>query len=131
MEIASAFKAKGCAVEIRDLGASYRSGGEIFIFSPGLSPESKGGFKFDLADFCGFDGTGYDGRGRRYYVWIVTAGEMVPATQAEYQNAVEGKRIAFGNESKSCGNEQWFVDRLEKATSGLSDFGSAFAALGL
>lgn len=130
-EIKQVFEAKGCTVEVRHLGHSYRAGGEIFVYAPGLEPSSEDGFQFVEADFSAFDGTGYDGRGRDYKVWLVTAGDYVPATEAEYHNAAEARRIRFGRESRSASNERWFVHRDEKARTGLADFASAFEALGM
>lgn len=130
-EILSIFTAKGCTVSVQDLGHSYRAGGEIFIYAPGVDPDSEAGFTFTPADFRGFDGTGYDGRGRHYRVWLVTAGDYVPASAAEFANAAEGRRISFGAEHRSCSSTRYYVHREEKATRGLADLGSAFAALGL
>ena len=130
-DIQSVFTAKGCAVQVRDLGHSYRAGGEIFIYAPGIDPKSEDGFAFIKADFTGFDGTGYDGRGRRHTVWLVTAGDYVPASVAEFTNAAEDKRIQFGAEHRSCSSLTYFVHRDEIKSSGLVDLGSAFAALGL
>jgi len=130
-EIRSIFEAKGCTVSIETLGHSYRAGGEIFIYAPGVDPASETGFKFSTADFAGFDGTGYDGRGRHYTVWLVTAGDYVPATAAEFANAAEDRRIEFGAEHRSCSSTRFFVHRDEKASKGLADLGGAFAALGL
>lgn len=123
-EIEAIFTAKGCTVSAESLGHSYRAGGEIFIFAPGVDPASTTGFE-------GFDGTGYDGRGRKWAVWLVTKGDYVPATQAEYSNASEGKRIAFGAEHRSCSNLRFFVHKDEKAATGLNDLSAAFDALGL
>lgn len=130
-EIREIFGAKGCTVDVRHLGHSYRAGGEILIFAPGLDPESDAGFQFTPADFRGFAGTGYDGRGRHFRVWLVTAGDYVPATAAEYANAAEERRICFGEEHRSCSNLRYYVHRDEKACKGLADLGGAFAALGL
>ena len=41
-EISKVFAAKGCEVAVEELGTSYRAGGEIFIFSPGLNFKSAG-----------------------------------------------------------------------------------------
>ena len=130
-EITAIFTAKGCTVEAESLGHSYRAGGEILIYAPGVDPTSEGGFTFTLADFRGFDGTGYDGRGRHYKCWLVTSGDYVPATPAEFANAAEDRRIEFGAEHRSCSNARFFVHRDEKASKGLVDLGNAFAALGL
>lgn len=130
-EIRAIFTGKGCLVSVEILGASYRAGGEIFIFAPCVDPASDAGFAFAAADFHGFDGTGYDGRGRRYKVWLVTAGDYVPATEAEFGNAAEGRRIQFGTEHRSCSSARYWVHREEKAAKGLTDLGGAFAALGL
>ena len=130
-EINKIFTAKGCTVEVESLGDSYRSGGEIHIYAPGLDPASDGGFQFTPADFAGFDPTGYDNRGRHYKCWLVTAGDYVPATPAEFANAAEDRRIEFGAEHRSCSSTRFFVHRDEKASTGLADLGSAFAALGL
>lgn len=129
-EITKIFTAKGCTVAVESLGHSYRAGGEIFIYAPGVDPASEG-FTFTPADFAGFDGTGYDGRGRRYKVWLVTAGDYVPATAAEFANAAEDRRIGFGAEHRSCSSTRFYVHRDEKASKGLADLGNAFAALGL
>lgn len=130
-EIWEIFSRKGCTVSVESLGHSYRAGGEIFIYAPGVNPASEAGFSFTPADFAGFDGTGYDGRGRHYRVWLVTAGDYVPATAAEFANAAEDRRIKFGAEHRSCSSTRYFVHREEKATKGLTDLGGAFAALGL
>jgi len=130
-EVQAVFTAKGCTVSVQDLGHSYRAGGEIFIYAPGVDPASEAGFKFTPADFRGFDGTGYDGRGRSYRVWLVTAGDYVPATAAEFGNAAEDRRIQFGAEHRSCSSTRFYVHRDEKASKGLADLGGAFAALGL
>lgn len=136
-EIRAAFEAKGCVVCVRHLGQSYRAGGEIMILAPGLYWETlfgepgDQGFSFAPADFDAFDGTGYDGRGRHYKVWLVTPGDYVRCSAAEFANAAEGRRISFGTESRSCGNEVWFCHRDEKKSRGLADLGNAFAALGL
>lgn len=130
-EIVTAFEAKGCKVIVRDLGMSYRAGGEILILAPGIPEEMTGGVKITKADFVGFDGTGYDGRGRSYEVWTVTPGEFVPCTGAEFANAPEDQRVMFGNESRSCSNVLRFCNKQSLASTGLADFGSAFAALGL
>ena len=130
-EIRSAFEARGCTVIERSLGDSYRAGGEVFILAPGITLAGSEGKKFAKADFSTFDGTGYDGRGRHSAVWIVTAGDMIPCTAAEFANCAESERVAFGAEHKSCGNQMWFCLASAKAAKGLSDFGSAFAALGL
>jgi len=130
-EIRSIFTAKGCTVSVESLGHSYRAGGEIFVYAPGVDPASDTGFKFSPADFRGFDGTGYDGRGRCYTVWLVTAGDFVPATAAEFANAAEDRRIQFGAEHRSCSSTRFYVHRDEKASKGLADLGGAFAALGL
>lgn len=128
-EIKQIFEEKGCAVEIEELGASYRAGGQIFIYAPGVDREK--GLNFALADFEGFYGTGYDGRGRYYSVWLVTAGDYVPATAAEYGNAAEDRRFQFGAESRSCSNLRYFVHKDELAKKGLVDLTNAFEALGL
>lgn len=130
-EIRDVFEAKGCTVMVESLGHSYRAGGEIFIYAPSVDPESEEGFTFTPADFAGFDGTGYDGRGRDYAVYLVTAGDYVPASEAEYANAAEDRRVQFGNESRSCSTLRWYVHREEKARTGLADLEGAFAALGL
>jgi hypothetical protein len=130
-EITAIFAAKGCTVQVSSLGHSYRAGGEIFIYAPGVDPASEEGFAFTAADFYGFDGTGYDGRGRSYKVWLVTAGDYVPATAAEYANSAADRRIEFGAEHRSCSSTRFFVHRDEKASKGLADLGNAFAALGL
>ena len=130
-EIVEIFRARGCTVEVRSLGHSYRAGGEILIYAPGVDPASEAGFTFTPADIAGFDGTGYAGRGRDYAVWLVTAGDFVRATVAEYTNAAADKRLEFGAEHRSCSNVKLFVHRDEKASRGLVDLGGAFAALGL
>ena len=130
-EIQAVFTARGCTVEVQNLGHSYRAGGEIFIYAPGVDPVSEAGFTFTPADFRGFDGTGYDGRGRSYKVWLGTAGDYVPATAAEFGNAAEDRRIEFGAEHRSCSSTRFYVHRDEKASKGLADLGGAFAALGL
>lgn len=130
-EITRIFTDKGCTVSVESLGHSYRAGGEIFIYAPGVDPASDGGFKFTQADFAGFEGTGYDGRGRHYKCWLVTPGDYVPATPAEFTNAAEDRRIEFGAEHRSCSNRRFYVHRDEKASKGLTDLGNAFAALGL
>ena len=128
-EIRTAFTSKGCTVVVRDLGQSYRAGGEIIILAPSVTLEK--GVTFSKADFAAFDGTGYDGRGRSYSVWIATAGDYVPCTEAEYDLASTECRVAFGSEHRSCSNNLWFARRGELEKTGLSDFGGAFAALGL
>jgi hypothetical protein len=130
-EIQAVFSAKGCTVSVQSLGHSYRAGGEIFIYAPSVDPASEAGFKFTQADFQGFDGTGYDNRGRHYAVWLVTAGDYVPATAAEFDNAAEDRRIMFGAEHRSCSSTRYYVHKDEKASKGLADLGGAFAALGL
>ncbi|MEM0447933.1 MAG: hypothetical protein QXT71_05220 [Thermoplasmata archaeon] len=130
-EIERIFTQKGCTVEVYYLGTSYRAGGEIFIYAPGLSPTSKEGFNFTPADFTGFDGTGYAGRGRHYKVWLVTPGDYVPASAAEFANASEGRRIRFGTENRSCSNIRYFVHKDEKEKKGLADLETAFKFLGL
>ena len=134
-EIRAAFEARGVSVVERLLGHSYRAGGEIFLVAPGVAVEDglpMGPCKIAKADFSAFEGTGYAGRGRHYSVWIFSpGGEMVSCTQAEWALASEDKRLAFGDEHRSCGNSLWYCDQSEKATKGLADFGSAFAALGL
>lgn len=77
------------------------------------------------------DGTGYDGRGRLYAVWIATAGEFVPCTEAQFANCGEDRRVAFGLEHNLCSNTMWFGHSDDLASKGLADFGGAFAALGL
>jgi hypothetical protein len=126
-ELVSAFQAKGCTVSVQGLGHSYRSGGEILIFAPGVDMDE--GVKFTPADFGAFDGTGYDGRGRRYTVWLVTPGDFVACSEAEYANAAEDKRISFG--ARSCSSLRWYCHRDEKSGKGLADLAGAFAALGL
>jgi len=130
-EIKNIFSARGCTVKVERLGTSYRAGGEIFIFSPGIDPSSLDGFNFEPAGFEGFDGTGYDGRGRFYDVWLVAAGDYVPATAAEYENAAPERRIKFGVEHRSCSNVRRYVHRDELAKAGLNDLSAAFTALGL
>jgi len=130
-EIEGIFQSKGCEVVVSTLGHSYRAGGEIFIYSPDTTPQSTEGFQFIKADFQAFDGTGYDGRGRKYDCWLVKAGDFLPATEAEYNNASAEARLAFGEESRSCSNRRYFVHKDELSTKGLADLGNAFAALGL
>jgi len=130
-EIRTVFEARGCAVVERFLGHSYRAGGEIMIIAPGITLDGVEGKKFTKADFSAFSGTGYDGRGRVYVVWIVTPGDMVPCTRAEHANCSESERITFGDAHKSCENMLYFCAASAKASKGLSDFGGAFAALGL
>lgn len=131
-EIRAIFEDRGCTVEVRDNGHSYRAGGDVFIYSPELGEISRDtGLSFTEADFAGFTGTGYDGRGRHYDVFLITPGEYVRATPAEFANAAEDKRLAFGAEHKSCSNRTLFVDRAELARSGLADMAGAFEALGL
>lgn len=130
-EIREIFSRKGCTVEVEHLGTSYRAGGEIFIYAPGVEPDSDAGFTFTPADFAGFDGTGYAGRGRHYKVWLVTPGDYVPATPAEFANAAEDRRISFGAEHRSCSNVRLFVHRDEKTKKGLADLKTAFELLGL
>ena len=115
-EIRKIFEEKGCVVEIEALGASYRAGGQIFIYAPGVDLEK--GLNFVPADFESFEATGYDGRGRHYSVWLVTAGDYVPATAAEYGNAAEDRRFQFGVESRSCSNLRYFVHKDELAKRG-------------
>lgn len=128
-EIKKIFEGKGCAVDVTLLGASYRAGGEIFIYARGV--DKTAGLNFQPADFSAFDDSGYDGRGRHYSVWLVTAGDYVPATAAEYNNAAEDRRLRFGNESRSCSNLRYYVHKDELTKSGLSDMSAAFKALGL
>ncbi len=130
-EIKRIFTERGCTVSVEDLGHSYRAGGEIFIYAPGVDPKSTAGFNFVPADFAGFDGTGYDGRGRHFKVWLVKLGDYVPASEAEYANAAPERRLQFGDEHRSCSSRRCFVHKDEKASKGLADLGSAFAALGL
>lgn len=130
-EIKKVFEAHGCKVQVETLGHSYRAGGEIFIYSPEVDPTKSDGFTFTKADFSGFDGTGYDNRGRYYTVWLVTPGPFVPASDAEFYNAREDKRIKFGTENRSCSNTRFFVHKDELAIRGLADFSTAFAKLGL
>ena len=129
-EIKSIFTAKGCTVSVEFLEDIYW-GGEIFIFAPGVDPNSDAGFAFSPANFRAFDVTGYEGRGRSYAVWLVTVGDYVPATAAEFFNAAEDLRIAFGPEDRSYSSAKCFVQRDEKASKGLADLRVAFAALGL
>ena len=130
-EIRAAFEQRGCSVAVESLGHSYRAGGEIFILAPGISMEGDAGVKFTRADFAGFEGTGYDGRGRRYAVWLVTAGDYVPCSVAVYQQADADKRHRFGDEGKSCSSLRHFAHRDEVKAKGLGDLAGAFAALGL
>jgi len=134
-EIRTAFESRGVTVVERSLGHSYRAGGEIFLVAAGVAVEDGlpvGPCKITKADFAAFDGTGYDGRGRHYSVWIFApGGTMVSCTAAEYALAAEDTRLGFGAEHRSCGNALWYCDQSEKESKGLSDFGSAFAALGL
>ena len=124
-EVYDIFTSKGCTVKVHSLGHSYRAGGEIFIYAPSTNPSSEDGFNFAPAQFDAFDPTGYDGRGRHYAVYVVTEGDYVRATAAEYHNAAEDRRVSFGNES------DLFVHRDELRSSGLADLANAFAALGL
>jgi hypothetical protein len=118
------------------LGHSYRAGGEIFLIAAGVAVAEDGipvgPCKIAKADFRAFLGTGYDGRGCHYSVWIFSpGGEMVLCSAAEHAQADEGKRMTFGSESRSCSNSLWYCDQSEKTAKGLADFGAAFAALGL
>lgn len=129
-EIRAAFEARGCKVAVTANGTSYRAGGDILIVAPGVDPSFEAGVSIVKADFSAFDGTGYDGRGRRYDCWLVTAGDFVPATPAVWAQAAEDKRFRLGTESRSASNEIFLVHRDEKAK-GLGDLAGAFAALGL
>lgn len=115
-EIEKIFTERGCAVECNTLGTSYRAGGEIFIYAPGV--DVSAGLEFIKADFVGFESTGYDGRGRHYDVYLVKAGEYVAATEAEYANASPDKRRMFGAEHRSCSNVVWYVHRDELKSTG-------------
>jgi hypothetical protein len=123
-EISEIFTGRGCEVEILCLGHSYRTGGQIFIYAPNLNRDN--GMSFTPSDIVGFDGTGYDGRGRSYSVWLVTPGEYVSASESEHANAAEEFRLCFGTDD----NPRFFIRRDQKSR-GLNDLGSAFAALGL
>lgn len=132
-EIRTAFEARGVVVIERELGASFRAGGEIFLVASGVAVAEDGlpvgPCKIVNAGFEAFAGTGYDGRGRHYSVWIFSpGGEMVRCSAAEHAQAGQDKRLSFGSETKSSSNALWYCDQSAK---GLSDFGSAFSALGL
>lgn len=130
-DIKKIFEERGCTVSVQYLGHSYRAGGEIFIFAPGVDPKSEDGFDFKPADFKGFDGTGYDGRGRHFTVWLVKNGDFIPASEAEYRNASD-RKIAFGSDWKSSRSaRRYFVHRDEVKQLGLVDLESAFDELGI
>lgn len=130
-EIRAIFESKGCTVEVLRLGTSYRAGGQILIYSPGISITLEQGVTVAKADFNAFDGTGYDNRGRLFQVFILTEGDYILATAAEFGNAAEDKRIQFGDETKSYSNIIYLVHRDELSRTGLADLDTAFSLLGI
>lgn len=131
-EIRKFFAERGCTVVVTHLGESYRDGGEICIYAPGVEPGSDAGFSFEQAPFDGFDDADYDGRGRRYSVWLVTSGEFVPATPAEYSQAAAERRMMLAEDKRSCSSSlRFFVHRAYRTSLRPADLVGEIAALGL
>lgn len=103
-EIRTFFAGKGFEIEARDRGTSYRSGGDIICF-PQDFDWRNGEFAVSVSRNVGFEGTGYDGRGRHYDLWILTPpkdNETVwqVVTEGAYYNIPSEDRLVIGNESE-------------------------------
>ena len=103
-EIRTFFARKGFDIEVRDRGTSYRSGGDVICF-PQDFDWRNGEFAVSVSRNVGFEGTGYDGRGRHYDLWILTPpkdNETVwqVVTEGAYYNLPSEDRLVIGNESE-------------------------------
>ena len=131
-EICAEFGAKGCHCEVETKGLSYRAGGMIFIHLPGVEKSRKKlaatGINFKKLELIGFDDTGYDGRGRYYDCYAVTAGDYVSCTVAQYGNCAKEKKISFCTGRDSF---EYYAQKDELKINGLNDLSGVFAELGL
>ena len=113
----------GMDTEIRDRGTSYRAGGDIICFPTGFDWRN-GEFAVSVARRFGFEGTGYDGRGRHYDLWMLTPpndGETAWTVVSEggYANAKPEDRMVIGNESEGRSG----CNGIYIAKKGADDFG--------
>lgn len=103
-EIQQFATSKGMVMEVRDRGTSYRAGGDIIVSPDGFDwRENECSIKVERR--FGWEGTGYDGRGRSYDLWII-----VPPKEGEekwkrveytsWLNVEPEKRLCIGNESE-------------------------------
>ena len=130
-EIKAIFEAKGCLIESREHGTSYRAGGALLIISPELGENWRDSSELSLkkAEFSAFDGTGYDGRGREYSCYLITGGgSWSLVTQGQYEQLPESDRGVIGYESRSGDGVLFFGDSKKDD---LGDLAGAFEALGL
>lgn len=115
-EIKKFAEGKGMSVEVRDRGISYRTGGDIVCYPAGFDwMHNNVSIKHEPR--FGFEGTGYDNRGRWYDIWLV-----VPARDGEkayklveytsYVNVDGEKRLCIGNEEegRSGCNGLFFIE---------------------
>lgn len=115
-EIKKFAEGKGMSVEVRDRGTSYRAGGDIVCYPAGFDwMHNNVSIKHEPR--FGFEGTGYDDRGRWYDMWLI-----VPARESEkvyklveytsYVNVDSEKRICIGNEGegRSGCNGLFFIE---------------------
>ena len=109
-QIKQEFENKGCYVDMFNNGQSYRAGGTIVIFEPGLDqlPDLCYVKKLDLV---GFAGTGYDGRGRLYKVFYITA-------DTKYRQVDEHTYFATPEQYRKCNiaNLYYFIDAEYKTS---------------
>ena len=115
-EIRTSVASKNMEMVIRDRGTSYRAGGDILCYPAGFDWEHEN-VSIKCQRSFGFEGTGYDGRGRWYDLWI-----LVPAKEGEkaykcveytsYLNVDADKRICIGKEEegRSGCNGLFFIE---------------------
>lgn len=107
---------KGMEIEVRNRGTSYRAGGDILCYPVGFE-WMHNNVSIRHEPRFGFEGTGYDGRGRWYDLWLI-----VPAKEGEkaykfveytsYANVDGEKRLCIGNEEegRSGCNGLFFIE---------------------
>ena len=106
-EISKFAEEKKMSAEIVLHGTSYRAGGTIII--------SKGNWKeFDTISMKktgqAFDGTGYDGRGRNYEVYLFSnGGDWKLASPGEFYSVKEEDRMIVGNPDSKSGYGYLFI----------------------
>ena len=97
-EIRQFAESKGMFMDVRDRGTSYRAGGDILCYPADFDWKNEE-VSIKHEKNVGFEGTGYDGRGRHYDLWILVPArdgekKYVLAEYTSYLNVDAEKRFA-------------------------------------
>lgn len=115
-EIRQFAESKGMVMDVRDRGTSYRAGGDILCYPDGFDWQNEE-VSIKHEKNVGFEGTGYDGRGRHYDLWLLVPArdgekKYILAEYTSYLNVDAEKRLCIGNEEehRSGCNGLFFVE---------------------